>query len=635
MNRFYFVFPVSVVALWVLLFVAIGQGTPDLFYHIVKPEENVYRISLLYKVPMDSIQSWNHLDQKYSVTSGMKLVIRRKHSVFTELTRILKGKPEKSKLDKAKLYQSVIHVVAEKENVFRISLYYKVPMDSIRIWNQLDQDYKVIKGMKLIIKIPLSPTAGGLQADSTSGDIGFHVVSGDENVFRISLRYHVPVDSIKRWNNLDENYTVRIGQRLIVTDRILSSRQAKDSSLVQKPDTLGRNGDLLLNDSLNKADQVKYLPVLSDPEVSYADSTVSKKVIFYYDKSGYVFRIILFLNLFFLFSATIMAIVILYRRIRSHMIRQIQNKCRDKYIEFLAYWLYDEHANSVPESLGTELLDKIQREVFVEELLNLHANLLGESADILVALFYFNGLDKYSIQKVLDKRWYIKAKGFRELAQMKIMEGVDLIMPYLNSKNSVLRIEAQMAWIQLNPDHPLDFYDNPDIKLTIWGQLNSFVALKRIETVPDFRRWLTVVNRDVAFFSIRLSGLFKQYENADLVAQRLSDKDSEIRRIAIITLGKLALPFPVPELRDLYMKENQSNKAEIIISLILIYDMSNIPFFTDILLNDTDSYLRILAARGLRALDGEGKEVLDEIYSNAGENTLLKNIIIHAKDQRI
>ena len=635
MNRFYFVFPVFVVVLWVLFFVAIGQGTPDLLYHVVKPEENVYRISLLYKVPIDSIQSWNHLDQKYTVISGMRLVIRRKHSVFTELTRILKGKTGKSTLDVNNQFQSIVHVVAEKENVFRISLFYKVPMDSVRIWNQLDKDYKVIEGMKLIIKIPLPNQTGGIHDGGKSPDNAFHIVSGEENVFRISLRYHVPVDSIKHWNNLDQNYTVRIGQQLFISDPALVVHQAKDSALVQKTDTLKLNDDTNLIDSLKETDQVKYLPVLSEHEVTYSDSSFNKKVLFYYNKSGYVFRFILYLNLFFLFSATVMAIAILYRRIRSHRIRQIQNKCRDKYIDFLAYWLYDEHANSVPESLGTELSDQIHREVFVEELLNLHSNLLGESADILVALFYFNGLDKYSIRKVLDKRWYIKAKGFRELAQMKIMEGVDLIMPYLNSKNSVLRIEAQMAWIQLNPDHPLDFYDNPDIKLTIWGQLNSLVALKRIGTVPDYRRWLTVVNKDVAFFSIRLSGLFKQYENAELVAQRLSDKDPEIRRIAIITLGKLAMPFPVPELRDLYIKENQNNKAEIIISLIMIYDMSNIPFFKDILLKETDSYLRILAARGLRALDGEGKEHLEDIYSNAGENTLLKNIIIHAKDQRI
>ena len=637
MNRFYFVFPVFVVALWVLFFVAIGQGTPDVIYHIVKPEENVYRISLRYKVPMDSIQRWNQLDQKYSVTSGMKLVIRRKHSVFTELTRILKGKSDHSTIDSGNQYQSVIHIVALKENVFRISLHYKVTMDSIRIWNQLDQDYKVIEGMKLIIKVPTSHPSARVREVGSSPDSGFHIVQGEENAFRISLRYHVPVDSIKRWNNLDENYTVRIGQRLIVTNQVVPSvQQAKDSiRMVQRTDTLMINNDTILIDTLKKAGQGKYLPVLSDPEVSYADSTVNKKVFFYYNKSGYVFRIILFLNLFFLLSASIMAVVILYRRIRSSRIRHIQNKCRDKYIDFLAYWLYDEHANSVPETLGAELSDKTHREVFVEELLNLHANLLGESADILVALFYFNGLDKYSIQKVLDKRWYVKAKGFREMAQMKIQEGVDLLMPYLNSKNSVLRIEAQMAWIQLNPDNPLDFYDNPDIKLTLWGQLNSLVALRKMGNVPDFRRWITVLNKDVARFTIKLSGLFKQYENADVIAQRLSDSDPEIRKMAIITLGKLAMPYSVPELRELYLTENQGNKAEIIISLIMIYDMSNIPFFTDILLSDTESYLRILAARGLRSLDGDGKIHLENIYSNAGDDTLLKNIIIHAKDQRI
>ena len=635
MNRFYIVFPVFVVALWVLFFVAIGQGTTDSFYHIVKPEENVYRISLLYKVPIDSIKKWNNLDDKYSVTVGMKLVIRRKHSVFTEISRLLKGQNEKSILDGENQYQTVVHIVAEKENVFRISLHYKVAMDSIRTWNQLDQDYKVIEGMKLIIKIPLSKTGGQINGREASPGYGFHTVSGEENVFRISLRYHIPVDSIRRWNNLDPNYTVRIGQQLIVSNPGIVIPKVKDSTIVQHQETLKISGDSIPSDSLKKTLPFRFLPIMSETEVSFADSSFNRKVWYYYDKSGYVFRIILILNLFFLFSATVMAVVILYRRIRSSRIRHVQNNCRDKYREFLAYWLYDDHANSVPESLGVELTEKIHREVFVEELLSLHSNLLGESADILVNLFYFNGLDKYSIQKVHDKKWFVKAKGFRELSQMGILEGVDLIKPYLNAKNSVLRIEAQMAWIQLNPDNPLSFYDNPDIRLTVWGQLNSLVALKKIGNVPDFRRWVTVPNKDVARFTIRLSGLFKQYENADLVAQRLTDDDPETRRIAIITLGKLAVPSPVQQLKEIYPNETNGNKIEIVIALILIYDMSNIPFFEDILLNDSDSYLRILAAKGLKSLDGEGKERLESLFSNAAGDTLLKNIIIHAKDQRI
>ena len=95
------------------------------------------------------------------------------------------------------------------------------------------------------------------------------------------------------------------------------------------------------------------------------------------------------------------------------------------------------------------------------------------------------------------------------------------------------------------------------------------------------------------------------------------------------------MPSPVPALRNLYSKESNSNKIEIIIALILIYDMSNISFFENILLNDSDIYLRILAAKGLKSLDGEGKESLESIYSSADDDILMKKIIIHAKDQRI
>ena len=73
-------------------------------------------------------------------------------------------------------------------------------MDSIRIWNNLDLNYKVIEGMKLIIRLP-------------------HIVQVGENVYRISLRYKVSADSIRIWNNLDASYTVRVGQPLVVSGR--------------------------------------------------------------------------------------------------------------------------------------------------------------------------------------------------------------------------------------------------------------------------------------------------------------------------------------------------------------------------------------------------------------------------------
>jgi membrane-bound lytic murein transglycosylase D len=43
-----------------------------------------------------------------------------------------------------------------------------------------------------------------------------HTVQQGETLFRISQRYGVPVDDLKKWNNLPDN-TIKIGQKLLVT----------------------------------------------------------------------------------------------------------------------------------------------------------------------------------------------------------------------------------------------------------------------------------------------------------------------------------------------------------------------------------------------------------------------------------
>ena len=330
-----------------------------------------------------------------------------------------------------------------------------------------------------------------------------------------------------------------------------------------------------------------------------------------------------------------MAIIIIIRRIKAAGIKFIQSRCREKFREFLTIWLYDEHANSIPDSIKSRFQNEIQREVFVEELLSLHSNLIGESADILVDLFLLADLKKYSMQKIHDKRWYIQAKGFRELSQMKISEGAELIKPYLNSKNVILRVEAQMAYIQLHPDDPLDFFDDEDLKLTLWSQLNSLVALKKVGKIPDMKRWIMSANKGVALNAIKLTGLYKQYENSELVWERIIETDEDIRKEVIITLGKMAVPFSVPELRELYEIENLTNRTEIINSLTSIFDFSNLDFFEDILLNGRNEYLRILSAKGLKSLDGDGKARLETILSQHTDDEILRSIIMHAQDPRI
>ncbi|HZK92590.1 MAG TPA: LysM peptidoglycan-binding domain-containing protein [Prolixibacteraceae bacterium] len=469
----------------------------------------------------------------------------------------------------------------------------------------------------------------------------YHIVKSNENVYQISTRYNCPVDSIKSWNYLDQNLKILPGMKLMIRQRSIivpiqlptKNKLTSETGLVAINDTSDSRKSIQRPDSLIAVSGNNYLPLLSNSFETDTVSSFSEIILHFYNSANSLIKIILFLNLFFLASVASLLIVILNRRLRDGYIDFKKSKCLDRYRDFITDWLYEEHLPSVPESVLQELKDSVNRDVFTSELLSLHANLTGDSADKLVELFHLAGLKKYSIRKASHSSWNMKAKGFRELAQMKIEEESNLISKYLHSENDVLRIEAQMAWIQLNPKDPLSFCDDPEVNLTEWGLLNSLVALKKIDAVPDFRRWLPSLNKSVALFALKMSGVFKQFDNIDLVTLRLDDIDLDIRHEAICALGKMAVPSPGYRLRQLFLTEESENRTEILRSLIMMSDCSNVPFFEEVLLNETEISIRILAAKGLVSFDSVGEEWVNSLFEVA--DPVLKTIIIHAKDERI
>jgi HEAT repeat protein len=229
--------------------------------------------------------------------------------------------------------------------------------------------------------------------------------------------------------------------------------------------------------------------------------------------------------------------------------------------------------------------------------------------------------------------WPVKAKGIKELAQMNITSENHLFVKYLNSRNDILGLEAQLAWIRLNPDDPLKFYDDPKIQLTDWGQVNSLIAFKKIGKIPDFGKWIESKTRIVVIFALKMTGILKEFQNELLVQQRLYDSDPEIRREAVIALGRLELSSSNPNLRQIYPRENLSNKAEILRALSITSDSENFSLFKEVLLDETDISTRILAAKGIVGLDQNCRNKLDLIFAEA--EPTLKKIIMHAKDNRI
>lgn len=441
-----------------------------------------------------------------------------------------------------------------------------------------------------------------------SNVVNHHIVKESETAYRISSNNHIPLDSLMAWNNIDSNGTIEIGQILII------SQPKQDVVILQET-------------------AITYTPLLSEPTKDKSKLSAKAKIYDLFKQTNHVLKVFIFVNLFFVFTSIVLFFFILFTRINKSIKKKKISKCQERYRDFITAWVYEEESNTSFSSLLLEINNKINREVFTTELLSLHSNLTGESAEKLVDLFNKVGLKKYAIKKTYSLFWNRKVQGIRRFVQMNIFDNNTLVSRYLNVKNHELRMEARIAWIELNPGDPFSFLDNSTIPLTPWWQLNSLISIKKLGEAPDFGRWVESTNDSVAIYAIKMIGILKQFESIHLVIKQLDNPNTKVRFESISTLGKLGSPAPIANLQLLFAKEDIENKAQIIKSLTIISDTDNIAFFRDSLLNEKDLSVRILTAQGLVALDNIGEEVISSLAQDA--NDVLKKIIMHAKDTRI
>ena len=50
--------------------------------------------------------------------------------------------------------------------------------------------------------------------DDAAEPVKFHIVQPKENLYRLSLKYNIKLDTLKAWNNLDNNGSIKIGTKL-------------------------------------------------------------------------------------------------------------------------------------------------------------------------------------------------------------------------------------------------------------------------------------------------------------------------------------------------------------------------------------------------------------------------------------
>jgi hypothetical protein len=377
-----------------------------------------------------------------------------------------------------------------------------------------------------------------------------------------------------------------------------------------------------------------------------------------FGEASLIVKVLLVILIYLILSVIILFITILvHRQIKAnqyHQRKQLQNE----YQEQLAGFLFDEKLETVK---FRGINKRNNRQLLINEIMELHNNLHGEVADKLRDLYFNLNLHKDSLHNVHHGRWDKQARGFGELAQMNVKDANDKIRTYINSKNNILRTEAQVALVKLSDNDPLGFLDELQHELSYWEQVKLYDTMiyHQIE-IDAFDRWLFSNNPSVVIFALRMISLFKHVQSGDRVRELLFSDNPDIALAAIKALKALELSEFVEDTKILFrsetlklenvLKEHRRQKNqkdiksmddltprkirfEIVSAMMAIATENEIPFLEQVMLDNESSYkLRLMAIAVMLSIRPGGAARLDAIMETGDD--LVKKMIINAKQNQ-
>lgn len=284
----------------------------------------------------------------------------------------------------------------------------------------------------------------------------------------------------------------------------------------------------------------------------------------------------------------------------------------------------------IPPKMLRLLKKRKNRQVMLEDILQIKKDLSGVSADNLRRLYEQLGLQADSYHKLKSLHWHIKAKGIRELSTMDQKAFRDDIYTYTNDRNEFVRMEAQTAIVYFDGFEGLRFLNEITYPLSEWQQICLLELLHKMK-IKDFEgveRWLRSSNDSIILFALRLVHTYTRFELHNEVVQCLRHANEKVRRLAIHCLAEIYDESTPCLLIKKYASETKKNKQAILRSLQKIRAEEAVQFLSEELKNEDDE-LKFMAARALVASTPNGWSILEN-HPEAGHFPL-EAIIRHLK----
>ena len=185
--------------------------------------------------------------------------------------------------------------------------------------------------------------------------------------------------------------------------------------------------------------------------------------------------------LFILFSVILFVLILISRK--KTLKQEEQEKEYAEHIEKMLFSVVfddvtykDVKADEVYAPLFTYPLF---RRVLMRSVINLHQNYEGVYAKKLEKFYVDSHLIHDSFKRLKSRRWEVKCKGIKQLAEMNISKASPSLIKLSHSRNKTLKITAINACIKLNGTQGITHLVNHKDPIDNWTQLNIIDAFKK------------------------------------------------------------------------------------------------------------------------------------------------------------
>lgn len=366
-------------------------------------------------------------------------------------------------------------------------------------------------------------------------------------------------------------------------------------------------------------------------------SDYATRLIDRFDKSPLLITILYIVILYSIITLITLLIIILLNRRKMEREQRQKDYLLEKYQELLMDFLFDEEKREEAyQELNKVAHNPMNRQVLIDQMIDLSVNLKGEIREMIQALYVRLGLKKDSLRKAHSRKWHENVKGFRELAFMNIRDANKKIIESLNSNNEILRMEAQIAMVRLAEENPYEFLDFMEKPLSLWEQVTLHeMLIQHGLKVPAFKQWFQSENTTVLIYALEMISWFKQKGASKEIALLFDHEDEQVRETAYRVCGEITLHSSLPAMIRKYPEETIKNKLEILHAFAKIPHEKYLIFLKEVLDTEEDVQLQIEATKAMENTGEPGISMLIKLMKSKSEYKNYQIIIRHVLDGRI